>query len=55
MTAKQKTVAWISIIGAGLAAGCGTAIRFFPDLTGILAAVGTLIGAIVAYITTKNK
>ena len=55
MTTKQKWVAWSSIVGAGLGAGLVTAINFFPDLTAILTGAGTLIGAVVAFIVTKNK
>ena len=55
MTSKQKLVAWVSIVGAGVGAGLITAVNFFPDLTTILTSAGTLIGAIVAFVVTRNK
>ena len=55
LTSKQKVIAWVSIAGAGLGAGLVTAVNFYPDLTGVLTTSGTLIGAIVAYIVTRNK
>ena len=55
MTKNQKIIAWFSIVGAGLAAGIATAANFFPELKTVLAASGTLIGAVVAFVVTKNK
>ena len=54
MTRGQKLTAWISIIGASAVAGLTTAIKFFPDLTAILTAVAGVIGAFIAFWTTKE-
>lgn len=54
MTQKQKIIAWSSIIGASLAAGFATAGTHFPDYTIVLTAASGLIGALVAFIATKN-
>jgi hypothetical protein len=55
MTFTKKTVIFASITGAGLAASALAAIKFYPDMTGLLTAVGTVIAAAIAYITTKEK
>ena len=55
MTRTQKTVAWVSIIGAGIGSSLVAAIRFFPDLTPILTAGGGLVSAVVAFVLTREK
>lgn len=55
MNKNQKIIAWSSIIGASLVAGFTTATNYFPDWTVILTAVSGLIGAVVAFITTRNS
>ena len=55
MTGKQKIVTWVSIIGASVVAGLTTAINFFPDFTAVLTAGAGLVGAVVAFIATRNK
>jgi hypothetical protein len=55
MTSKEKVVAWLSILGASIGAGATAAVTFFKDYTGIITAGSALIGAVIAFLITKNK
>lgn len=55
MTKNQKIVAWVSIVGSGLAASFGTAITFFSEHTVVITSIGTLVSAIVAAVVTIFK
>ena len=55
MTTNQKLIAWVSIVGAGLGASLAAAVNFFPDYTTLLTAAGGLLGAVIAFIVTKNQ
>ena len=52
MTINQKVVAWVSIVGAGLAASLATSLTFFSQHTIIITSIGTLISAVVAAVVT---
>lgn len=50
-----KTKIWVTIIGASLVAGLGTATSFYPSIGGVLAAASALVTAIVGYINGSDK
>lgn len=52
MTKNQKVVAWVSIVGAGLAGSFATAITFFGDQTVLITSIGGVVSAIVALVVT---
>jgi len=52
MTKNQKIVAWVSIVGAGLAASFGSAVTFFSDHTALITGIGGIVSAIVALLVT---
>ena len=55
MTTNQKIVAWVSIVGAGLVAGLGTSLTFFPDKTTLITSISTLVSAVIALLVTIFK
>jgi len=54
MTNKQKMIAWVTILGAGIGASLTASLNFFSEHTAVITAAGGLISAIVAFVVTKK-
>lgn len=52
MTTNQKIVAWISIVGAGLAGSLATSMTFFSEHTMLITSISTAVSAIIALLVT---